>query len=366
MILNERIRKTLSQIKPLDREAMEKVQQRLDMLTKPQGSLGRLEALAVQLAGITGSSFPPGAKKKVVLFAADHGVVREGVSAYPQEVTVQMVANIVNGGAAINVLSRQAGAQVRVIDIGVGSEMSLDGITRAKVRPGTGNFSREEAMTRREAEEALLVGISAAEEEVASGTRLLATGEMGIGNTTASSAVMAALTGYDPALVVGRGTGLDDAQLENKVRIVERALALHKPDPADPLAVLSKVGGLEIAGLAGLILGAASLRCPVIIDGFISTVASLLAVKMSPLAAEYLIPSHLSQESGHALLLNHMELSPYINLEMRLGEGTGAVLAMHLVEAAARILQEMATFDEAGVSNKESAGKESGCKKEQV
>ncbi len=366
MKLDARIKSTISRIKPLDREAMEKVRQRQDLLTKPRGSLGRLEELGAQLAGITGDSFPPGVKKKVILFAADHGVVDEGVSAYPREVTVQMVANIVNGGAAINVLSRQAGAQVRVIDIGVCSEMELDGLTRAKVRPGTGNFSREEAMTRREAEEALLVGISVAEEEVAGGTGLLATGEMGIGNTTASSAVMAALTGYDPTLVVGRGTGLDDAQLENKARIVERALALHRPDPADPLDVLSKVGGLEIAGLAGLILGAASLRCPVIIDGFISTAASLLAVKMSPLAAGYLIPSHLSQESGHALLLNHMGFNPYINLEMRLGEGTGAVLAMHLVEAAARILREMATFDEAGVSNKDSAGKESGCKKEQV
>ena len=341
---------------------MEKVRQRQDMLTKPLGSLGRLEALSVQLAGITGGSFPPGAKKKVVLFAADHGVVSEGVSAYPQEVTVQMVANIVNGGAAINVLSRQAGA-ASGDRYRCGRSPDIDGVTAAKVRPGTGNFSREEAMTRREAEEALLVGISAAEEEVASGTGLLATGEMGIGNTTASSAVMAALTGYDPALVVGRGTGLDDAQLENKVRIVERALALHKPDPADPVSVLSKVGGLEIAGLAGLILGAASLRCPVVIDGFISTVASLLAVKMNPLAAGYLIPSHLSQESGHALLLNYMDLKPYFNLEMRLGEGTGAVLAMHLVEAAARILQEMSTFDEAGVSNKDSVEKDAGCKK---
>lgn len=365
-MLNERIRKTLSRIKPLDQEAMEKVQQRQDMLTKPQGSMGRLEELSVQLAGITGGSFPPGVKKKVVLFAADHGVVSEGVSAYPQEVTVQMVANIVNGGAAINVLSRQAGGEVRVIDIGVGVPLDMEGVTAAKVRFGTGNFSREEAMTRREAEEALLVGISAAEEEVASGTGLLATGEMGIGNTTASSAVMAALTGYEPSLVVGRGTGLDDAQLENKVRIVEGALALHKPDPADPLAVLSKVGGLEIAGLAGLILGAASLRCPVIIDGFISTAASLLAVKMSPLAAGYLIPSHLSQESGHALLLNYMDLKPYINLEMRLGEGTGAVLAMHLVEATARILQEMSTFDEAGVSNKDTSVKGEAARKGQV
>lgn len=353
MELNKKISSTLDKIKPLDQGAMEKVQKKLDMLTKPRGSLGRLEKLAVKLAGITGDSFPPGAKKTVVLFAADHGVVAEGVSAYPQEVTVQMVANIVNGGAAINVLSRQAGAQVRVIDIGVGVPLELAGVTAAKVRPGTGNFSREEAMTRREAEEALLVGISAALEETASGTRLLATGEMGIGNTTASSAVMAALTGYDPAMVVGRGTGLDDAQLEHKVRIVERGLALHRPDPQDPVAVLSKVGGLEIAGLAGLILGSASAGCPVIIDGFISTVASLLAVKMSPLAADYLIPSHLSQESGHALLLNHMDLSPCINLGMRLGEGTGAALAMHLVEASARILQEMATFDEAGVSNKD-------------
>ncbi|NLC50867.1 MAG: nicotinate-nucleotide--dimethylbenzimidazole phosphoribosyltransferase [Firmicutes bacterium] len=351
--MNEKIIPVLKQIKPLDQEAMNRTKERLDSLTKPRGSLGRMEALAVQLAGITGDFFPVNSRKKVIVMAADHGVVKEGVSAYPQEVTLQMIANFVNGGAAINVLARQAKAELKIVDIGVIEDVNLPGVIGAKIRCGTGNFVREEAMSRLQAEEAIAVGISIAKEAVGSGVKLLATGEMGIGNTAASSAVMAALTGYEPLLVVGRGTGLNDQQLKHKVEVVKKALAVHKPDPQDPVGVLSKVGGLEIAGLSGLILGAAAERCPIIIDGFISTVAALVAIKIAPLAAAYIIPSHLSQESGHALLLNYLELIPYINLEMRLGEGTGAVLAMHLVEASARILREMATFAEAGVSGRE-------------
>jgi len=350
--MHEKIKSTLEKIGPLDLSAMKKVQERLDQLTKPQGSLGRLEDLAVQLGGIRGEFFPPGTRKKVVIMAADHGVTQEGVSAYPSEVTAQMVANFVNGGAAINVLTRQGGIEVRIVDIGVASDLDLQEVTSVRIRPGTGNFAREKAMSRQDAEKAVLTGIDIAQEEIASGVQVLATGEMGIGNTTASSAVMAALTGYPPSMVVGRGTGLEDEKLAQKISIVEKALDFHKPDPKDPLGVLSKVGGLEIAGLAGLILGSAAYKCPVVIDGFISTIAALVAVKMNPLVLNYLVPSHLSQEPGHNLLLEYLELKPYLNLNMRLGEGTGAALAMHIVEASTRILQEMATFGEAGVSEK--------------
>lgn len=349
----QKIEQTMSRVKPPDTTAMSAVRQRLDTLTKPPGSLGRLEELAIQLAGIRGESFPAKTEKKIVVMAADHGVTAEGVSAFPKEVTAQMVANFVNGGAAINVLARLCGAAVRVVDIGVASEITAPGVTRAKVRFGTANFAREAAMSNEDVLQALVVGITIAEEEIAAGTRLLGTGEMGIGNTTASSAVMAALTGCSPQRLVGRGTGIDEQGLAHKTAVVERALAYHRLNPDQPLEVLSRVGGLEIAGLAGLIIGAAACRCPVVVDGFISTVAALVAVRMNPLVLHYIIPSHLSQEPGHALLLEHLELKPYLHLNMRLGEGTGAALTMHLVEGAARILAEMATFSEAGVSNKE-------------
>ena len=355
MKMSEEIARVLERVGSVNLEAMGQAQQRLDSLTKPPGSLGRLEELAVQLAGISGGTFPVNSQKKVVVMAADHGVTDEGISAFPKEVTAQMVANFINSGAAINVLAKLAGADVRVVDIGVASPLSLDGVTNAKVRPGTGNFARELAMSRDEVEKALQVGVSVAREEVNAGVKILATGEMGIGNTTASSAVMAALTGYAPAAVVGPGTGLEEKELKKKVSVVEKALAFHQPNPKDPIDVLSKVGGLEIAGLAGLVIGAASLRCPVIVDGFISTVSALVAVKMNSRVLNFLIPSHLSQEPGHKLLLEYMELKPYLHMNMRLGEGTGAVLAMNLVEASSRIIHEMATFGEAGVSGKEEA-----------
>jgi len=349
----QKIEQTLARVGPLNTAAMDVVRQRLDTLTKPPGSLGRLEELAIQLAGICGESFPLDTRKKIVVMAADHGITDEGVSAFPQAVTAQMVANFVNGGAAINVLARLCGAAVRVVDIGVVSEITAPGVTRAKVRPATANFAREAAMSKEEALQALAVGIRVAEEEVCAGTRLLGTGEMGIGNTTASSAVMAALTGYSPQRLVGSGTGIDDHGVVHKTAVVERALAYHCLKPDQPLEVLSKVGGLEIAGLAGLMIGAAACRCPVVIDGFISSVAALVAVRINALVLPFIIPSHLSREPGHAFLLEHLELKPYLHLNMRLGEGTGAALTMHLVEAAARILSEMATFTEAGVNNKE-------------
>lgn len=350
MDLKRKIEQVLADIRPLDPVASQKMRERLDSLTKPRGSLGLLEDLAVQLAGITGGTFLPNSKKKIVIMAADHGVTDEGVSAYPQEVTRQMVENFIQGGAAINVFSRLCGAGVRIVDIGMAGDAGIQGVSAVKVRRGTENFARKKAMSLEEVEKAIMIGVGIAREEVRGGVALLATGEMGIGNTTAASAVMAALTGYPPASVVGRGTGLDDKELQHKITIVQKALSLHKPNPSDPFDVLSKVGGLEIAGLVGLIIGAAAEKCPVIIDGFISSVAALTAVKLNRRVLNYLIPSHLSQEPGHGLLLEYLELKPYLHLNMRLGEGTGAVLAMALVEASARIPVEMATFDETGIS----------------
>ncbi len=343
----------IESIEPLDEAAMNQARQRMDVLTKPQGSLGRMEDLAVQLAGINGGFFPVRTLKRVVVMAADHGITEEGISAYPSEVTAQMVANFAGGGAGINVLGRLGDVEVEVVDVGVKVDCNLPGVKKVRIRPGTANFRRGPAMSRIEALQAVMTGVDCADEAASSGVKVLATGEMGIGNTTASSAVMAALSGYETSLVVGRGTGLDDESLRHKQEVVGEALALHKPDPADPLGVLSLVGGLEIAALVGLILGAAKNRIPVVVDGFISSTAALVAVKMCPAVKDYLIASHLSAESGHALLMDYLGLKPYINMDMRLGEGTGAVLAMHLLEAAARVTLEMATFEDAGVSNRD-------------
>lgn len=351
--MENKLLEIIESIKPLDEAVIKRARARMDILTKPQGSLGRMEDLAIQLAGINGDFFPVGSRKRVVVMAADHGVTEEGISAYPSEVTAQMVANFTGGGAAINVFGRQGEVEVEVVDVGVKVDSNLPGVKRVRVKAGSDNFRRRPAMSRLEALEALMAGIDCAQEAAEDGVKVLATGEMGIGNTTASSAVMAALSGYEASLVVGRGTGLDDEKLLHKQQVVSEALDMHKPDPADPIGVLSLVGGLEISALAGLIIGAASRRIPVVIDGFISSTAALAAVKMCPAAWNYLVPSHLSAESGHALLMDYLNLQPYIQMGMRLGEGTGAVLAMHLVEASARITLEMATFEDARVSNRE-------------
>ncbi len=352
-IMEQELRELIEAVKPLDQKAMDKASRRMDILTKPQGSLGRMESLAVQLAGIYGDFFPCETKKRVVVMAADHGVTEEGISAYPSEVTAQMVANFTGGGAAINVLGRQNEVEVVVADIGVKVDTNLPGVKKVRIKAGTDNLRRGPAMSRYEALRAIAAGIECAEEAENDGVKVLATGEMGIGNTTASSAVMAALTGYDASLVVGRGTGLDDEKLLYKQEVVSKALELHRPDPSDPLGVLSMVGGLEIAALTGLILGAARYGIPIVVDGFISSTAALAAVKLCPTAWHYILPSHLSAESGHALLMDYLNLKPYINMSMRLGEGTGAVLGMNLLEAAARVTLEMATFEDANVSNKE-------------
>ncbi len=344
---------TLPPIPPLDHQAESLAWQRQATLTKPPGSLGRLEELSIQLAAITGQPRPSLTRKAVIVMAGDHSVTAEGVSAYAAEVTSQMVLNFLRGGAAINVLARQAGARVVVVDVGVAFDFEPQpGLASRKVARGTRNMDRGPAMTRAEAEQAIAVGLQVVEAEIASGLDLVATGDMGIGNTTPSAAITAVLSGFPVALVTGRGTGVDDAGLARKVSVIERAIALNRPDPRDPLDVLTKVGGLEIAGLVGVILGGAAQRLPVVIDGFISGAAALVAAGLAPQVKPYLIAAHQSVEIGHRIVLEHLGLRPLLDLGLRLGEGTGAALAFHLVEASTRILNEMATFNEAGVSDK--------------
>lgn len=340
-------------IPPLDEASMAAARARQDTLTKPQGSLGRLEELSIQLAGITGRERPRVPRKAVIVMAGDHGVVRNGVSAYPAEVTPQMVLNFLRGGAAINVLARQTGARVTVVDVGVAADFAdAPGLIRRKVAYGTADFTRGPAMTAAQAEEAIQVGVDVVEAEIAAGLDLVATGDMGIGNTTPSAAIVAALSGRPVASVTGRGTGVDDAGLARKIAAIETALAVNRPDPNDAFDVLCKVGGLEIAGLAGVIIGAAAHRVPVVIDGFISGAAALIAVGLAPAARPYLIASHRSVEVGHQAMFDLLGVRPLFDFDLRLGEGTGAVLAFHVIEAACRILDEMATFAEAGVSEK--------------
>jgi nicotinate-nucleotide--dimethylbenzimidazole phosphoribosyltransferase len=340
-------------IRPLDGPAMAAARSRQDTLTKPQGSLGRLEELSVRLAGIQGKSLPRVKRKAVIIMAGDHGVMAEGVSAYPPEVTAQMVHNFLNGGAGINVLARHAGARVIIVDMGVAAELPPHpGLISRKIAPGTRNMCRGPAMTSAQAVAAVATGIEVMTAQVAAGLDIVGTGDMGIGNTTASSAICAVMTGKPVAEVAGRGTGIDDAQLKHKIEVIDRALAVNRPDPAQPLEVLAKVGGLEIAGLAGVMLAGAANRIPVVIDGFISGAAALIAAALAPGLRDYLIAAHVSVEPGHRVLLQYLGLEPLLDLGLRLGEGTGAVLGISLAEAAARILSEMATFDEAGVSEK--------------
>ena len=328
---------------------------RQQRLTKPSGSLGRLEEVSIRLAGMTGRLDPPLHAAAVFTLAADHGVTAEGVSAYPREVTAQMVQNFLRGGAAINVLARHVGARVVVADIGVDADIAPHPSLRAvKVRRGTDNIARGPALTVLQAEEAIEVGRRLVRTEVAAGLDVALTGDMGIGNTTASAAVICALTGLPPDLVVGRGTGIDDEGLARKREVVARALQVNGQALAgDPVVTLAAVGGLEIAGLAGVMLEAAGLRRPVIIDGFVSGAAALVARAIDAEVAGYVIASHRSQELGHGAALAELGLTPLLDLDMRLGEGTGAALALPLVRAAARLLNEMATFDEAGVSDRE-------------
>ena len=347
-----RIAGTIERIGTLDEAAMRAARERQGALTKPPGSLGRLEDIAVQIAGITGKAMPTLRDRAVILMAADHGVAVEGVSAYPREVTAQMVANFLHGGAAINVLARAAGARVVVVDMGVAAEIADERLVHRRVRAGTSDFARTPAMTRAEACQAIASGVDVVEAEARRGLDLVALADMGIGNTTAASAIVAALSGAAADLVTGRGTGIDDQTYARKVAIVREALALHRPDPSDAVDVLTKVGGFEIAGLVGVVLAAAARRIPVLVDGFITGAAALAAVTMAPRAREFLIAGHRSPEPGHRVVLERLGLVPLLDLGLRLGEGSGAALAMSIVDAALRLHREMATFSEAGVTSR--------------
>ena len=343
--------RTIEMIKPLDKKAMAEAGARQNILTKPPGSLGRLEDLSVQLAGIQGSPIPQIKDKAIITMAGDHGVVAEKIGNWPQEVTAQMVSNFVHGGAGINIIARQIGARVITVDMGVASDLeNSPNLLVKKVGYGTRNMSSCPAMTEKQARTAIETGIELVNTEVAKGLDIVGTGDMGIGNTTPSSAICAAITGRAVEEVTGRGTGLTDEQLVHKIEVIKRALAVNHPDPGKPIEVLAKVGGFEIGGLTGVILGAAANRTPVVIDGFISGAAALIAAGLAPRVKDYLIAAHLSVESGHRSMLQYLGLEPLLDLHMRLGEGTGAALGIFLSEIAARILAEMATFAEAGVS----------------
>lgn len=351
--MHEVIRQTIAAIRDPDVAAMNWARRRHEQLTKPPGSLGRLEELAIRIVGITGRIPPTIQRKTIVVAAADHGVAEEGVSAYPSEVTAQMVLNFLRGGAAINVLARGVGADVVIVDAGVAADLpDHPNLVRRAVRRGTANFVHGPAMRYDEAEQAIANGIAIATQLREEGVDLLGVGEMGIGNTTAASAITAVITGRPVAEVTGRGTGITVDQLRHKIEVIDRAIRRNQPNPLDPIDVLAKVGGLEIATLVGVMLGGAAGRIPVIVDGFISGAAALVAVALAPQASFSLIAAHSSVEIGHRAILEHLEKAPLLNLDLRLGEGTGAALALPIVEHAVRIINEMATFREAGVSGR--------------
>ncbi len=360
----KKIKENIGRISGLDSKAMQCAQEKLDSLTKPQGSLGRLEELAKQAAGITGKTKILLKNKVVFVLAGDHGIAGEGVSAFPQEVTAQMVYNFLAGGAGINVLSRHIGARVVVADMGVATKIKnpclagrqkkskIENFKDKKIDYGTKNFLKQPAMTREQANKAIEAGIELFEEEFKKGIDIAGTGDMGIGNTTSSSAIIACITGEKAQIVTGRGTGIDDKGLSNKISVIETALKTHQPDPKDAIDVLSKIGGFEIGGLAGIILACAANKVPVVIDGFISGAAALIAYTLEPKVKDYMIAGHCSVEKGHRVVLDYIGLKPVLDLNLRLGEGTGAVLAMNVVEAGLKIMNEMATFEGAGVSEK--------------
>ncbi len=347
------IKKTTEKITPLDTGAMAAAQARQDRLTKPQGSLGVLEHLSIKIVGITGINRPKIERKTIITMAADHGVTEEGVSAYPREVTSQMVFNFLSGGAGINVLARHVGASVTVVDMGVACELPDDPrLVNHKIGFGTKNMACQPAMTREQAIKSVEAGIRVIEEAAENGVDIVGTGDMGIGNTTASAAITSVVTGITPFEATGLGTGIDSESFERKVKAIEKALSLNNPDASDGLDVLAKVGGFEIGGIAGVIIGAAANKIPVVIDGYISGAAALIACLIAPSCKDYLIASHLSVERGHKAVLDHLKLRPILNMDLRLGEGSGAALAISIVDAACKVLDEMATFTEAGVLEK--------------
>jgi len=347
----DRLKEITQNISSIDPLIIEKTKKRLDNLTKPLGSLGRLEELAIQICGIKAQETPKLEKKIIFTLAADHGVTDEEVSAYPKEVTAQMVYNFLNGGAGINVLAKHVGAKVVVVDIGVASDLKPDPrLLVLKINYGTKNMAKEPAMTKDEAIKAILAGFKIFNDEFNKGADIIGTGEMGIGNTTAASAITACITKKPVEDITGKGAGLNDSGLKKKIDIIKKSLLINQPDPTDPIDVLTKVGGFEIAGLVGIILGAASKKVPVVIDGFISTSAALLAFEIEPKVKDYMIAAHKSVEGGHKVILEYIGLKPLLDLNLRLGEGTGAALGLGLADAAIKILTQMATFDSANVS----------------
>jgi nicotinate-nucleotide--dimethylbenzimidazole phosphoribosyltransferase len=348
----QRIMGTIKKISPLDDALMQKAQVQLDNLTKPKDSLGRLEGLAKSIVGMTHKSSPKMEKRVIFTFAADHGVVDEGVSLFPKEVTAQMVYNFLDNGAAINVLARHVGARVAVADLGVASDLKVKGnkLYLKKIAYGTKNMVKGSAMSRDEAMKSIEAGIEIFEAEFKKGMDICCTGEMGIGNTTAASAITAVITGMPVVKVTGRGTGLDDKGLVKKITVIKKAIRINKPNKGDMTDVLAKVGGLEIGGLVGVILAAAANKVPVVIDGFISASAALIAYGIEPMCKDYMIASHCSVESGHKIIWDHLGLTPLLNLNLRLGEGTGAALCLPIIGASVKIMTEMATFKQANVS----------------
>lgn len=348
-----RIEEACERVASVDPEWLAKAQSRQVTLTKPPGSLGRLEEVGNRIGAITRMDLSHPIRKRMYVVAADHGVTAEGVSAYPREVTYQMVFNFLRGGAAINVLARHGDIEVQVVDAGVDHDFkSEDRLLDRKIFRGSANFALGPAMTREEAKRSIAIGIDLAETAKADGIKLLGVGEMGIGNTTSASAVTAVLTDSSPEDVTGRGTGIGEVERERKIDVVRRAIELNRPDSNDPVDILAKLGGAELGVMLGLFIGSAADSIPIVADGFISTAASALAIALCPGVRDYLFVAHLSQEPGHRALVKYIGEKPLLDLGMRLGEGTGAALAMHLIEAAARLLTEMATFDDAGVSNK--------------
>jgi nicotinate-nucleotide--dimethylbenzimidazole phosphoribosyltransferase len=352
---NEVISKTIDSIRAGNDEYANAAKSHLDSLTKPVGSLGKLEEVAAQYVALREEKTPSIEGKAVYVFAADHGITAENISLYPQDVTPQMVYNFLRGGAAINVLARLAHSDVVIVDVGVDADFAgATGLVQRKILRGTRNFAKQAAMTEEEVQAAMKVGIELAEEAKRQGRTLIALGEMGIGNTTSASAIAAALSGLPASQVTGRGTGLDAERCARKAQVIDRALQMHFPQrPAvtpEPLEVLRRVGGLEIAAIAGMVLGAAAQRIAVVIDGFICTAGAAIACALAPNARAALFAGHLSEEPGHRILLEKMELKPLLQLDMRLGEGTGAVLAFHLIEASVAIYNQMATFESAGIS----------------
>ncbi|MCL5070077.1 MAG: nicotinate-nucleotide--dimethylbenzimidazole phosphoribosyltransferase [Actinobacteria bacterium] len=353
---NFNIEGIVKEIVELDGDSMSRAQARLDSLTKPQGSLGRLEELAKQISGITHSLNPDMSKKLIIVMAADHGVVNEGVSAYPKEVTPQMVYNFLNGGAGINVLSNHVGADVVVVDTGVAADLtalsSNSSFINKKIASGTENMAKGPAMSAEQARQAIGIGIDVARQMIEKEYGIIGTGDMGIGNTTASSAIASCMCGVDAEFVTGYGTGINQEGFIKKVNVIRKVIEVNKPDCRDGFDVLAKIGGFEIGGIAGVILGCAARHVPVVIDGFISGAGALIAESIAPKCREYMIASHSSVEKGHKIMLEKLGLKPLFNFDMRLGEGTGAALGINIAEASMKILNKMATFGEAGVSQK--------------